>query len=195
MRLASTALVCAFQVLPAFSAQPVASPHRVAVIRLQEAIASTKEGKKAIAELNAMVAGRQAELRKEQAEIDALQKRLINGGAELNGRAREDISRDLEAKSKRFQRRLEDLRWEAQQRERATYDGIGGRMRKIIADFAEKNKFVLVMDVRDAVTPVVWASGVVNITGRIVQQYDLAFPAGAEAAAPKAETPPSPNRK
>lgn len=195
MRLVSTALVCAFQVLPAFSAQPAAPPQRVAVIRLREAIASTKEGKKAIAELSAMVAGRQGELRKEQAEIDALKKRLINGGAVLNGGAREDIRRDIEVKSKRFQRRLEDLQWEARQRERMIYEGIGGRMRKVIADFAKKNDFVLVMDVMDAATPVVWASGVVNITGRIVQQYDLAHPAEAETAAPKTKAPPAAKRK
>ncbi|HPQ17175.1 MAG TPA: OmpH family outer membrane protein, partial [Bryobacteraceae bacterium] len=170
----------------------VITPQRVAVIRMRDAIESTQEGKKAIAELSSMVAARQAELRKEQAEIEALQKRLINGGSALNGGAAEDIRRDIEVKSRRFQRRLEDLQWEAQQRERAIYESIGGRMHKIIADFAEKNNFVLVMDVRDAVTPVVWASGVVNITGRIVQQYDFAYPPKAETAGPKADAPPAP---
>ncbi len=186
MRLIPVAVVCAFLGLPAFSAPPEAPPPRVAVIRLREAIASTEQGKKEIAEMTAMAARDRAELKSEQAEIDALKTRLSDAGTLLNSDAKEDLSRDIDLKSRQFQRHLEDLQWEAQQREQKIYGDIGAGMLKVIADYAKENNFVLVMDASDAATPIVWASAVVNITGSIVQQYDLAYPAEAKPAATKA---------
>ncbi len=186
MRLVPVAVVCAFLWLPAFSAPPETPPPRVAVIRMREAIASTKQGKKEIADLAAMAAKHQAELKKEQAEIDALKTRLSDARTLLNSDAKEDLSREIDLKSGQFQRHVEDLQWEAQQREQKIYGDIGARMLKVIADYAKKNNFVLVMNVSDAATPIMWASAVVNITGRIVQQYDLAYPVEAKPAATKA---------
>ncbi len=189
MRLSHLAMVCAF-VLPALSAPPEA-PQRVAAMQLREAIASTKEGRKRIAELKEMIAKRQEELSKEQAEIDAMKNRLADAGSLLNGGAKEDLTREIGLSSRRLQRHLEDVQWQARQEEARIYRDINERMLKVIADYARKNRFVLVMNASVPATSVLWASAVVNITGRIVQQYDLAYPVDIKPApAPVSKTRP-----
>lgn len=187
MRSSCLAVVCAFLGLPVFPAPPEATP-RVAVIKLSDAVANTRQGKKGIAELNEFIAERQADLQKEQAEIDEMKKRLEDTAGLLNAGAKEDLTREIGLKSTRLQRELEDLQSDSKERETKLAREIGSRMLNVIADYAKKNNFVLVMNASDPAASITWASAVVNITGRIVQQYDLAYPAEPKPAAATAKT-------
>jgi Skp family chaperone for outer membrane proteins len=169
---------------------PPEAPPRVAVIRLPDAIAGTKQARKEMEDLAATIGKRQEELKKELAEVDEMKARLADTGNLLNGNAKEDLTREVGLKSGRLQRELEDLQWDSEQREARIYRDIGARMLSVIADFAKKNNFVLVLNASEPSASITFASPVVNITGRIVQQYDLAYPVEPKPAG-AAQTPSS----
>ena len=59
---------------------PAAAPTKVAVIQIQAALVSTKEGQKAAAELETKMGPRKKELDGKQAELKDLQDKLQRGG-------------------------------------------------------------------------------------------------------------------
>ena len=81
-----------------------AAPTKVGVIQIQAALAATKEGQKAAAELETRMAPRKKELEGKQAEIKDLQDRLQKGGNTLSDSAKEDLTRNIDAKTKSYNR-------------------------------------------------------------------------------------------
>ena len=78
-------------------------PTKVGVIQIQAALAATKEGQKAAAELEDKMAPRKKELDGKQAEIKDLQERLQKGGNTLSDSAKEDLTRNIDTKTKSLQ--------------------------------------------------------------------------------------------
>ena len=63
---------------------------------------------------------------------------------------------------------------------------LGGKMMKIVEEYATQNAYAVVLDVSNPQTDVLWAAASTNITPDIVRLYDQAHP---DAEAPK---PPAP---
>jgi len=82
---------------PATMAGP---PTKVGVIQIQAALAATKEGQKAAADLEVKLGPRKKELDGKQAEIKDLQEKLQRGGNTLSDSAKEDLTRNIDAKTK-----------------------------------------------------------------------------------------------
>ena len=59
-------------------------PTKIAIIHVQNAILSTKDGQKAAADLQTTFSPRQQELEKKQAELTALQDQLRKGSATMS---------------------------------------------------------------------------------------------------------------
>ncbi len=73
---------------------------KIGVININSAIASTAEGKKAIADLQKKYQPRQQELERLQQEIQAIQDQLSKQSATLSDEEQRRLSRDLEDKQK-----------------------------------------------------------------------------------------------
>ncbi len=85
------------------------------MIQIQAALAATKEGQKAAADLEVKLAPRKKELDGKQAEIKDLQERLQRGGNTLSDSAKEDLTRNIDTKTKSYNRQLEDAQAELEQ--------------------------------------------------------------------------------
>ncbi len=175
---------------PATMAGP---PNKVGVIQIQAALAATKEGQKAAAELEVKMAPRKKELEGKQSEIKDLQDRLAKGGNTLSDSAKEDLTRNIDAKTKSYNRQLEDAQAELEQEQQKLVNVLGQKMMAVIDKFAQQNGFAIVLDVSNQNTPVLYASNTVDITKQVIELYDstvfTATPAAARPAAPGASKP------
>ena len=175
---------------PAAMAGP---PNKVGVIQIQAALAATKEGQKAAAELEVKMAPRKKELEGKQSEIKDLQDRLAKGGNTLSDSAKEDLTRNIDAKTKSYNRQLEDAQAELEQEQQKLVNVLGQKMMAVIDKYAQQNGFAIVLDVSNQNTPVLYASNTVDITKQVIDLYDntvfTATPAAARPAAPAASKP------
>jgi outer membrane protein len=172
-----------------------APPTKVAVIQIQAALAATKEGQKAAADLEVKLSPRKKDLDGKQAEIKELQERLQRGGNTLSDSAKEDLTRNIDTKTKSYNRELEDAQAELEQEQQKIVGALGQKMMAVIDKYAQQNGFAIVLDVSSQNTPVLYASNTVDITKDVIDLYDKtvfsATPAAARPAAPPAARPPA----
>jgi outer membrane protein len=194
--IAMTVLGAAMALAQAPAAAPAvvsAPPTKVAVIQIQAALAATKEGQKAAAELEVKLSPRKKDLDGKQAEIKELQERLQRGGNTLSDSAKEDLTRNIDAKTKSYNRELEDAQAELEQEQQKIVGALGQKMMAVIDKYAQQNGFAIVLDVSSQNTPVLYASNTVDITKDVIDLYDktvfTATPAAARPAAPPAARP------
>ena len=195
--IAMTVLGAAMALAQAPAAAPVAPaavsappPTKVAVIQIQAALAATKEGQKAAAELEVKLSPRKKDLDGKQAEIKELQEKLQRGGNTLSDSAKEDLTRSIDAKTKSYNRELEDAQAELEQEQQKVVGTLGQKMMAVIDKYAQQNGFAIVLDVSSQNTPVLYASNTVDITKDVIDLYDkTVFTATPAPAAPGAARP------
>lgn len=190
---------------PAAAPAAASAPTKIAVIQVQAALTATKEGQKAAAELEAKMGPRKKELDGRQAEIKEMQERLQRGGNTLSDSAKEDLTRNIDTKTKSFNRQVEDAQAELEQEQQRVIGALGQKMMAVIDKYAQQNGYALVIDVSNQNTPVLYASNSVDITKEVIDLYDktvftpapaapattTARPAAPPVARPAAAAPPA----
>ncbi len=172
-------------------------PTKVGVIQIQSAIVSTKDGQKAAAELETKLGPRKKDLDRKQAEVKDLQDKLQRGGNAMAEAAKADLMRNIDQKTKSFNRDMEDAQAEYDQEQRKLLDDLGQKMMQVIDKYAAANGYSVILDVSNPQTPVLYASNAIDITKDIIELYDKASasapaPAPAKPAAAPATAAPKP---
>lgn len=170
------------------------APTKVGIIQIQEAILRTKDGQKAVSDLQARFGPKKTELEKKQAEIAALQQKLQSASATMSDEARSKLIREIDQKTKSLNRDTEDAQAEVEQAESKIMQELGQRMMAVINKYAVDNGYSLIIDVSNPQTPVVFAAEAINITPAVIELYDKNAPAaasGTAAPAPKPAAPPA----
>lgn len=163
---------------------------KIGLVNIQEAILSTAEGKKSMADLQRKYQPRQQEVQKEQQDIQAISDQLQKQAATLSDDEQRRLNRDLEEKQKILKRTTEDAQADFSADRDEMFRRIGQKMVKVIQDYAPKNGFSLIIG-SDQV-PVYYAATEVELTDQIVKLYDAANPVDAPtsgAPAPRSSTP------
>ncbi len=184
-----------------------AQGQKVAIISVQGAIAATRDGQKAIAELDSKAAPKQKELKQKQNDIDALKDQLNKGQNTLSEATKAELYKSIQSKTTNLQRDFEDAQADMDQEQQKVVQQLGQKMYAVIERYARDQGYVMVIDVSSPQTPVFYASPTIDITKEIVDLYDksaasMSNPApasplrapGAPATqpAPKPATPPAP---
>jgi outer membrane protein len=162
------------------------TPTKVAIIHVQNAILSTKDGQKAATDLQGTFAPKKAELDKRQQDLAALQDQLKKGSATMSDDAKTKLMRDIDAGTTRLNRETQDAQADLDEAQGKLMQELGNKMMAIVEKYATQNAFALVLDVSNPQTPVLWAASSVDITNDIVKLYDQANPAGSTTAKPAA---------
>jgi outer membrane protein len=181
---------------PAPAAQ-AAVPTRVAVINIQAALTTTKDGQKAAADLEERFTPKRKDMEKKQQEIKDLQDKLQRGGNTMSQTAKDDTQRSIDQKTRSFNYDMQDAQAEYETEQRKVIDELGQKMMQIIDRYAVANGYALVLDVSNQNTPVLYASNGIDITKEIIEMYDktassLPPPAPRPATAPKPVAPRPP---
>ena len=172
-------------------------PTKIAIIHVQNAILSTKDGQKAAADLQTTFNPRQQELEKKRTELAALQDQLRKGSATMSDDAKTKLVREIDATTTRVNRDTQDAQSDLDEAQGKVMQELGGKMMAVLEKYATQNAFAVVLDVSNPQTPVLWAASAVDITNDIVKLYDQAYPGAAAPAVPAAKpaarpaTPPA----
>jgi outer membrane protein len=187
------ALVLGFAALAQAQGLPP-TPSKVAIIHVQNAILSTKDGQKAATDLQTSFLPKQTEIEKRRTEIAALQEQLRKGNATMAEEAKATLMREIDAKNKVLTRETEDAQADLDSSQGKIMQELGNKMMAVIEKYANQNGYALVLDVSNPQTPVLWAASAIDITNDIVKLYDQANPgaAGAAGTASKPGAPPPP---
>jgi len=195
MKLTVLSLLGLGAILPGVSYPAAAqTTQKLAVINIQQAIVETKDGQKARNDLQAKFGPTQKELQDKQAKLASLQDQYRKGQNTLSDEAKQKLARDIDGATTSLKRDTEDANTEVQDAERKVMDELGGKMMAVLNKYASDNGYVLVIDVSNPQTPVLFASNTIDITRDVISLYDKnagAAPAGAAPAnaAPKTPTP------
>jgi outer membrane protein len=166
-----------------------ASPNKVAIIHVQNAILQTKDGQKAQQELQVKFNPRKQQIEKKQSDIASLQDQMKKGSATMSDDAKGRLARDIDSGQKGLQRDSEDFEADVNQEEQRIMQDLGQKMMDVIIKYATQNGYAMVVDVSNPQTPVLWADPGVDITNEIIKLYDQAHPGGAAAAPAPAKAP------
>lgn len=175
---------------PASTPAPASAATRVAVINIQAAITTTKDGQAAAADLDKRFSPKKDEMAKRQQEVKDLQDKLQRGGNTMSQTAKDDMQRQIDQKTRAFNYDMQDAQAEYETEQRKLVDDIGGKMMQIIDKYAQSNGYALILDVSNQSTPVLYASNGIDITKEIIDLYDKNAPS-LPAAAPTKPLPTS----
>ncbi len=158
------------------------APTKVGVINIQSALISTKDGQAAAKELETKRSPKAKEFEKRQADIRQLQDSLNRGGNAMAETAKTELVRNIDVKTKAFNRDLEDAQAEWDQDQQKVLQELGQRVMVVIDKYAKDNGFSLILDVSNPNTPVLYASNAIDVTKDIVELYDKNAPAATTSA-------------
>ena len=177
-RVCTITLLCFLGTAPAgLLAQSSGTSSKIGLVNIQEAILSTAEGKKSMADLQKKYQPRQQEVQKDQQDIQAISDQLQKQAATLSDEEQRRLNRDLEEKQKVLKRATEDAQADFATDRDEMFRRIGQKLVKQIDDYARQNGFSLVIG-SDQV-PIYYAAKEMDLTDSIVRLYDAANPADA----------------
>jgi outer membrane protein len=172
------------------SSAPAVHPTKIGIIQIQQALVSTKEGQKAMQDFQTRVfEPKKKDLDRKAAEIRDLQDKLQRGGAAMAQAAKDDLQRNIDAKTKAYNRDMQDAQDEAEAEQRKLLDELGQKMMTVIDKYAVANGYAVIIDVSNPQTPVLYASTSVDITKEIIDLYDKAAPSLPANPSPTTSAP------
>lgn len=177
--IATTVLSCA-----AFGASAQQASVKVGIISMQGAIAGTKDGQKALQELDGKFSPKKKEFDTRQNEIAQLQDQYNKGGNLMSDDKRNQLSRDIDDKKRRLQRDMQDAEEELQNEQQRLVQGLAQRVMAVVTKYAADNGYTIILDDSNPSTPVLWASQGIDITQDIVALYDKTTVNGGPASVP-----------
>ncbi len=155
---------------------------KVGIINIQRAIVESTEGKKAAEDLTKRFTPKKNDLQKKQDEVARLQKQLEDGKNTLSDEARANLLRELERKTKEFNRDNDDANSDFQQAEAQLINTIGQKVLKVIDEYARKHAYDVILDVSPPQSNVLWATNRIDITDEIITAYNAASGGAASGA-------------
>lgn len=184
------AATCAAQSASSIPSAPApVGAEKIGIIAFQPAIAQTKEGQKALQDLQAKFAPKQAELKAQSAAIDTLKKQLQDGGAKLTAAERASKVKSIDEKEKALQQAAEQAQGQFQQAIAGSFQGIARKFDAVMQDYCKKNGYTVVFDVSSQQSNVVYATRGADITRDVIAVYDQQEAAAASKSATPATTP------
>jgi outer membrane protein len=151
-------------------------PTKVGVIQVQAALTGTKDGQKAVAEYQSRIAPKVKEMERKRGEIQELQDKLSKGGSAMAQGAKDELARNIDTKTKSYNRDMEDAEAEAQAEQRKMLEELSGKMQVVIEKYAQANGYTLLLDVSNQNTNVIWISTAIDVTKDIIELYDKLNP-------------------
>ena len=175
--------------------QPLATgPSKVGIVRIQDAILSTNEGKKEVDALNQRFGERSNALRTRGEAFDKEKAALQAQSEKLNEDEKNSRVKKIADTQKGLQRDMEDFQAEVQQAEQEVINRVGEKMLKVLEKFARTNGYSMVLDVSNPQTPVLWASQGADITKELVDAYNTESPVSVPTAPKPAAGATTPGR-
>lgn len=186
--------------LPSAPGMPAATSGgtKVGTINIQEAIFGSNEGQRDMQGLQKKYEPKQAELKNQNDELEALKKQLSTTQDKLSADALDNLKKQIETKQKSFDRSLQDFQEEVGGQQQDIAKRVLQKMAPLVVKFSQDNGFGIIVDTSKPwpESNVLWWGEAVDITRAVVEAYNvqsgIAPPAAPAAAAkPSGTTRPA----
>ncbi|KUG28123.1 outer membrane protein h precursor [hydrocarbon metagenome] len=157
-------------IMAAILALPIAAAAqgKVAVVNLDEALASSQAGKAALSQLKNKFEAREKSLTQQGEDLKKMQDDLQKKSVALSQDAMRSQVADFEAKAKRYMDERNKLQQEEQETQQQILQPLLTRLQKVMTDFAKKNGYTVVMEARS----VPYFDPSLDITDALRQEFD-----------------------
>jgi len=170
------------------------APQKIAVLDMQSALISTKDGQKAVSDLRTKFGPKDQELQKRSQELTAKQEQYRKTQNTMSETARASVERDIDTLSRNLQRDSDDAKQDMDQEQQRMIQELGAKMMQVINQYATDNHFSLVFDDSGQPNNILYASSAIEITRDVIALYDKAAavtPVAPPAAPKPAAAPPA----
>ena len=178
---------------PATTTAPV--PGKVGTINIQDAIFGSNEGQRDMQVLQKKYEPKQAELKSQNDELEALKKQLSTQGEKLNEEALASLKKQIDSKQKTFDRSVQDAQEEIGNQQQDIASRILSKMAPLVVKYSQDNGYTLIVDTSKPwpQSPVLWWNpDAVDITKNVVEAYNVQSGVAAPAAGGAATKPAAP---
>ncbi len=141
---------------------------RVALIRMQEAIKDTADGKKAESTLKKEIEERQKKLQAEGQKIQSAMEELRKQGMVMDEKSRAEKEAAIQKQVMQFEESKMRNQQEFQKRDQEISEPIIKKLRNIVAQISKDKGYTLVIDTAS----VVYADAKDDITDEVIKRYD-----------------------
>ena len=169
---------------------------KVGAINIEGAIFNSNEGRRDMEALSNKFQPKQAELKAQYDELEALKKQLSTQGEHLNDDAKTSLQKQIDTKQKSFDRAGQDAQEDFQNQQQEVAGRILQKMAPVIVKYAQENGFGMVIDTSKPwpQSPILMAGEGVDITKQVVDIYNTqsGVPAPTTSGAAKPAAPKAP---
>jgi len=169
--------------------QAKAQGQKIATINMQQALAETADGKKAVADLRAKFGPKDQDFQRRSQELQATQEKLRKTQNTISQEAKAKLESDIASMTRNLQRDSDDTKADMEAEEQKMVQELGGKIMQVINKYAADNQYAMVFDVSGQPNNIMFASAAVDITRDIIAMYDKAAPGTPPAAPPTASKP------
>lgn len=185
---------------------PISTGTKVGAINVEGAVFGSNEGRRDLEALQKKFEPKQAELKGQNDELEALKKQLQTTGPKLNEDAEATLKKQIESKQKVFDRAVQDAQEDFGNQQQEIFSRILQKVAPVVVKYSQENGFGMIIDTSKAWPqgPVLIAGEGLDITRQVVDLYNtqsgVPAPTGgaAKPSAPKSGTgtgaakPPAP---
>jgi outer membrane protein len=163
---------------------PALTGTKVGTININGAVFGSNEGQRDMDALSKKFEPKQAELKNQNDELEALKKQLSTQQDKLNEDALATLKKQIEGKQKTFDRDMQDAQEDFQNQSREVFERILGKMAPMIVKFSADNGFGLILDKSNQwpQSPILIGGDALDITKQIVDIYNTQSGVPAPAA-------------
>jgi len=167
---------------------------KVGTINIQEAIFGTNEGQRDMQALQKKFEPKQAELKGQNDELEALKKQLSTQGDKLNDDAAANLKKQIDGKQKTFDRAVQDAQEDFGTQQQDVATRILQKMAPMIVKYSQDNGFGIIVDTSKPwpQSNILWWGEAVDITKPVVEAYNVQSGVAAPAASGTAPKPAGP---
>lgn len=166
----------------------VAPPTKVGIIRMQDAILGTNEGKRDFQVLESKYQPKQAELQRAGQKLDEDKKEFSTQSDKWNDETKAQKQKQIEKEQRDLQTQLEAAQQDFQGEQNDIYNRIGQKFMQTLDKYAKDGGYAVILDVSNPQSGVLWANlASVDVTEQVVNLYNAS--SGVAAPAPRAGAP------
>jgi Skp family chaperone for outer membrane proteins len=164
---------------------------KIALINMQEAIATTKEGQAQVAELSKKYGPKQQEFQKRGADIQAKQDQLKKTQNTLSEEALASAKAEITRLQTALQRDTDDASADSEADSQKMLQELGPKLVNAVTRYSQDNQIMIVFDLSSQPNNLVCCASAPDITREVIALYDKMNPVGGAAAAPPAASKPA----
>ncbi|MEF3698669.1 OmpH family outer membrane protein [Desulfolutivibrio sp.] len=145
-----------------------AAQGKIAVVNLDEAMATSQAGKAALSQLKTKFEAREKALGQQGEDLKKMQEDLQKKSVALSQDAMRSQVADFEAKAKKYMDERNKLQQEEQETQQQILQPLLTRLQKVMTDYAKKNGYTVVVEARS----VPYFDSALDITAALRQEFD-----------------------